>query len=268
MNIKEIDYLYFGGAAFGNVGYIGILKALQDNYSKEYIKNIIFHGDSAGSLIALIAVLDVNIEIALLSYLKYITIAIKNGILFKLNIYITDAYYDIIKNMDNKKILNIVNKRLRIGITKFPNTYIINNHWNSIDELLNDILCTTHIPLLSSYKSNSKYVPIIDGSFTFKREYLPINNCITIGFTKKKDKYNISIYIPDRRLIHPFIDEDIYNLINTFYKIFVKFINNDSENIIFKRKNITNYANLYKLPIWWSLWLVNLPFTKKNNLKN
>ena len=40
MKIKNIDYVYFGGAAFGHIGYIGILKALQDNYSKEYIKNI------------------------------------------------------------------------------------------------------------------------------------------------------------------------------------------------------------------------------------
>ena len=261
MKLKEIKYIYFGGCAWGNIAYIGILKALRDNYSNEYINNIIFHGDSAGSLIALVCVLNIDIEIIILLYIKYSKIVDKNGFLFKMNKHITNMFYEIIKNIKYNNIIKIFNKKLKIGITKFPNTYILKNNWNSIDELLDDILCTTYIPALSSYRSTNNFFPIVDGSYTFKREYIPNNNSITIGFNSKKTQiYDIGIHIPDHRLIYPFFNEDIFNMMNTYYNMFIVYINkNGNQKIILKN----NRSNLYKLPVLWSLWLLNLPFMKK-----
>jgi predicted acylesterase/phospholipase RssA len=45
--------IYFGGCSWGAAFYIGVHRALVELYGKDFYKNVIITGDSAGSLIAL-----------------------------------------------------------------------------------------------------------------------------------------------------------------------------------------------------------------------
>jgi patatin-like phospholipase/acyl hydrolase len=49
---KKPSSIYFGGCAFGAAFYVGVVEAMVDMWGKDFHKDVLFSGDSVGSIFA------------------------------------------------------------------------------------------------------------------------------------------------------------------------------------------------------------------------
>jgi hypothetical protein len=156
------DFLFNSGCIWGFFEYIGTIKYLKNK--KIDIGKI--YGVSSGSAIALCLLLDIDIDELTEFCIKVVTE-------FKTftDLHIMGCEFVLKKIPDAYKIAN---DRLHIGITSKDKFYFKNTYTSNLD-LANTIICSSSIPILSSYETICDTVPTIDGGFSFRQEYVPKN---------------------------------------------------------------------------------------------
>ncbi len=153
MIIKCVDtkkvHIHFGGCG-GSYSYLlGVGSYLQQNYD---LSNVVFSGISGGNIIALLLILEMDIDDAF----RHINIPF----LLRLQSYKMKSFYNFIPEF-KKELLNIINVdknnylkacgRLYVNITRvFPFKNEIISNFTSNEDLIDCILASSHIPVYSN----------------------------------------------------------------------------------------------------------------------
>lgn len=159
-----MNLFFTGGGILGMFYYAGMLRYLRDNKVK--VDKV--YGISAGSAIGLCLLLDIDIE----NFIEFMKKTTRET--FSLTeIQIKGINYVLEQRPDAYKILT---DRLYIGLTDI-NGFRYKSKFKSNIDLADAILCSSCIPVLSSWKS--KY---IDGRIAFKPSDIP-SETIVMNFS-------------------------------------------------------------------------------------
>jgi hypothetical protein len=164
-----MNLFFTGGGILGMFYYAGMLKYLRDNKVK--VDKV--YGISAGSAIGVCLLLDIDIE----NFIEFIKKTTRESSSLT-ELQIKGVTYVLEHRPDAYKILT---NRLYIGLTDI-NGFRYKSKFKSNVDLADAILCSSCIPVLSSWKS--KY---IDGRIAFKPSYIPSETIVM--------NYSISLLI-------------------------------------------------------------------------
>ena len=170
--IKCPNEFLFSSGAWGCVYYIGCLRGMEEKWGTE-LSNKTFYGISAGSLIALTAVLKIKSEVIYKLYNEMAFSAKHDGVIRKMQIYHNRVIDELLKNEDAyKKACG----KLKVGVTKFFNRFEWIDSWKSNADLRNTLHASMHIPFYSTYKPVIKQEKCLDGAFSLNLKKLLTSN--------------------------------------------------------------------------------------------
>ena len=154
---------WFRGGSWGIIYYSGVYKAIKKKYSKKQIANVKWGGVSAGAIISLFAVLDMDPEECSKLYDKLAYLASNYGVFGKMSIYHDVFLRDLLP--DNGCEWKKLKGKLYVGITKFPFKQEIITEWESNKHVRQTLHASMHIPFYMSSIDRVKGCLAIDGDF-------------------------------------------------------------------------------------------------------
>jgi hypothetical protein len=176
-----IDKIYFAaGGIYALIYNFGAIKELHAEYYKSDSKlsrKIMLYGNSAGAISALLFYMIIN-NMFEMNELNEIYESFKCNI--TMNFHITSLAIKLFDNILIRcpdDLYTRVSDVIHIGITT-KNGHKFISKFNSNSDIFHAILSSTSIPILSEYNSSINGEICIDGSFSFKYEYLPADTII------------------------------------------------------------------------------------------
>ncbi len=157
-----MNLLFNGGCVWGFFEYIGTIQYIKE----KNIKIDKLYGVSAGSAIALCLLLDIDVNM-LVDFCIHTVDKTK----FKsfTEMHIMGCEYVLKQHPDAYKR---VNNRLYIGLTGENGFYFKHLYTSNLD-LANTIICSSSIPIVTSYETICDKQLTIDGGFSFCPKHVP-----------------------------------------------------------------------------------------------
>ena len=173
MKPLKFNKIYFTGASHACVYHAGVVKWLQKHSD---ISRLTFYGCSSGALISLTALLfpvDEVMEIYRTMEAKLISSIREN--IFSLSSYqYTEVLVDVLKFIYKRypNAHELVSGKLNIGVSSHQK-FRWYNKFRSFSQLANIIMCSCHIPFLSTYNSEINNIKCFDGVACVDYEHIP-----------------------------------------------------------------------------------------------
>ena len=226
--------ILFTSGSWGCSYYIGVLKSMREKYGYDKVSKCKFGGISAGSLIALGAILNISDLKLEQIYLNLTRKAIKNGVMGKMSFYHRDALKHMLVNQNDYEK---VNGKLYIGLTNFYGKFYVKNHWNSNKELLDTLHASFHIPYYTTYTNKVDKKIAIDGAFSRSSFKIDGKKTLIVGCMMNTDEGDIICKpkLKGRDVYKPSIKK-YYEISNRGYEDF-KIWNGTYKNVKQSRKN-------------------------------
>lgn len=162
-----MNFLFNGGCIWGFFEYIGAIQYIKE----KGLKIGKLYGVSAGSAIALCVLLDIDIR-ELTNFCTHTVNTTKFKSLTEMHImgceFVLNKYPAAYK---------LANNRLYIGLTN-ENGFCFKNKYKSNTDLANAIICSSSIPIVSSYDTICDNHNTIDGGFSFCQTCIPKNTIV------------------------------------------------------------------------------------------
>ena len=236
--------LYFGGGAWSSVFYLGVVKALEERFGKEYYKKFTFSGDSIGAFCAMLCSIGYGFENGKKLFIDFCETSKKKGILFgKMSDRLDEIFKVLDKNPEYYKILQ--KNKFKLGVSKFFNKYCIYTTWKNNEHLKEILHASTHVPFYCRLPKKIDNCFCFDGSFFLTNKAL--YDCdITIG---KENYYDIVMNPTVKEIFLPPDKETIEKFIKEGYD---KTINFDFDNIDKKKRRPIDNSLLYYIIINFS----------------
>jgi hypothetical protein len=172
------DKIFFGsGGFYALYNHLGSIKELHKEYNKTNSKlsrNIVYYGISAGAIASILCYLlleNLIIIDKLNDLMEHVNITSFN--LTSIGIAVLDRLFDICPDDLHKRISNIIH----IGVTT-KNGYNHISQFTSNADLYNAVVCSSTVAGLSNYDSIINGDVCIDGVYSFKYEYIPVDAII------------------------------------------------------------------------------------------
>lgn len=251
--IDKIKNVYLTGGAFGMIHQLGAMKTLR----KYDMSNIMFYGCSAGALTCVMVLLGYKDDQLLgiyhdFAYRSFYATTTKP---FEYDSYnLTPLHFHVLAKIkkDYPDAHKILNKKLNIGVTT-EKGFKWYNEFGTIEELINILLSSFHVPCLCSYDAIIDNMKCIDGGFGCNiDEHLPRKTLIVCPkIVLNKNHPVLNGEIPVQCCVRPPPPDEIKNYYNKGAKDMRNYIKygtvSNQENVVISDES------LVPLSLWWFL---------------
>lgn len=184
MSISKFDYngksFVFEGCSWGCIFFLGLVKALRQQYSVEELGGMKFGGSSSGTLASLGLCLCKSVEECLELYNELAHIGETFGVFGLMSVYHEIVLRRWLPKHGNQYLQ--LQGRLHVNITRFFNKSDIISDWQSNDDVIDALHASMHIPFYMSYIRPVRDRWGIDGGFS-KNLFKIDENTVTVSVT-------------------------------------------------------------------------------------
>jgi hypothetical protein len=219
--IKLPTSFFFSGGGFSCCFHIGVYKAISEIWEYKDIWKLKFIGNSGGALVSYFILNKLKYQELEKKFIKLNKMIENNGI-NNLSNYVNKLISELLKKDNDYKKFN---NKLFIGITKFPNTYVVRSVFKSNKDLIDTLHSSMYIPFYTKYLKKVDNKIYIDGDI-LGNYHLIDDTTITIStWNNKSDIYlkypikKINIYFSSDYSIFKKIIEEGYNSFNFFINV-------------------------------------------------
>lgn len=164
--------IYFGGCSWGAAFYVGVHKAMEEMWGRDFCSRTLIAGGSAGTIIAVLIALGLSYEETDRIYRKLASRAVAEGTFGRGTTYVEAVLREVFERHPDahRKLLN----RCRLGTTSFPCSHRWHRHWESLEDLLATVKGSFHIPFYCTPFINViRGEEVVDGAYGFAGRDLP-----------------------------------------------------------------------------------------------
>ena len=172
--------IYFGGAGFGASFYVGVYSVMVEKWGKDFYKNCIMFGDSAGAIIAVGIALGKSPDFLNEMFRTFCMNNEKGGVIGKVNLLVEAGIRDMFG--DDTMAYKRIENRCFIGSTSFFFTHVWQTSFESNEDLIRHMLHACNIPIYFG-KNQLMDLYTVDGARSFNYRDLPNANstlCVRI----------------------------------------------------------------------------------------
>jgi hypothetical protein len=163
---KKPSSIYFGGCAFGAAFYVGVVEAMADMWGKDFHKDVLFSGDSVGSIFAVGLALGKSPQYLDNLYRDVAEYSIRKGPVYHSSVSLEKKIEQML--VEEKNALRRLEGRASFGTTTFPFNHTWHVNWENEEDFMNCINGSMHIPFYTKRNDKIKGKIVIDGAYGFK----------------------------------------------------------------------------------------------------